>query len=159
MTRRLSVPEEDCPVALASAAIGDRWTLLVLRELFFGAHRFDQLVEGTGATPQMLSSRLKALEAGAIVERVAYSERPLRYDYRLTGRGRDLFPILYALRNWGERHCRIDAPDLAIHYTHRACGTDVGLESVCPGCGEALAYGSIKGVASDGRELKRSLSA
>ena len=99
MARRLSVPEEDCPVALASAAIGDRWTLLVLRELFFGAHRFDQMIEGTGATPQMLSSRLKALEAGAIIERVAYSERPLRHDYRLTERGRDLFPILYALRN------------------------------------------------------------
>lgn len=155
MARRLSVPVEDCPVSLASAAIGDRWTLLVLRELFFGAHRFDQFLEGTGATPQMLSSRLKALEAGGIVERTPYSKRPLRHEYRLTGRGCDLFPILYALRNWGERHCRSDAVEPAIRYTHRACGTDVGLETVCPGCGEELAYGSIRGVASDGRELRR----
>lgn len=157
MARRLAVPEEDCPVALALAAIGDRWTLLVLRELFFGAHRFDDLIDGTRATSQMLSSRLKALEASGIVERAPYSERPLRHDYRLTDRGRDLFPILYALRNWGERHCRADAPDFAIHYTHRACGSDVGLETVCPGCGEPLVYGSIRGVATDGRELKRSL--
>lgn len=153
MSRRLSVPEQDCPVALASAAIGDRWTLLVLRELFFGAHRFDQLLEGTGAAPQMLSSRLKALEADGIIKRSAYSTRPLRHDYRLTEAGRDLFPILYALRNWGERHRRNDADDFAIRYTHRACGTDVGLESICPGCGEALAYGSIRGVAADGRRL------
>src|ERR1700753_4255496 len=81
-----------CPVARSTAIIGDRWTLLIVRELFAGCSRFDEIQAQTGATAQMLSTRLKRLEADGMGERRAYRRRPARYEYVLAPMGSDSLP-------------------------------------------------------------------
>jgi hypothetical protein len=99
----------------------------------------------------MLADRLRFLEGEGIIARADSNAR--RSDYLLTGKGKDLFPVLYAMRNWGERWGGAGTP--AIRYIHRTCGQDVGLESTCPHCGEALAYGSIRGEPSAALQQER----
>src|SRR5690348_5133810 len=81
-----------CPVARAEMVVGDRWTVLVLRELFMRSHRFEEIQAQTGATPQMVAARLKKLEADGLVERRVYSKRPPRYEYHLTEKGEAFHP-------------------------------------------------------------------
>jgi len=134
---RLDVTSDTvCPVARSMDLVGDKWTILVLRELYMGATRFEEMQIQTTATPQMLTSRLKALKANGLVERRAYSEKPLRYEYHLTDKGWDFYPVIYALRAWGEKWCKNPDEGLAVHFVHRACGHDVGVASVCPHCGD-----------------------
>ena len=137
-----------CPIARALAVVGDRWTVLILRELFLGVKRFEEFQQQTGMSPHLLSTRLKRLEAEGIVVRRPYSERPVRHEYRLTDKGKDLFGVLYAMRGWAERWAYVDGETgggPAMRYIHRACGTDVGTAMVCPGCGAPLGYGDLKG--------------
>ncbi|CAB3768948.1 winged helix-turn-helix transcriptional regulator [Paraburkholderia humisilvae] len=124
-----------CPVARSLDIVGDRWTVLVLREMYMGASRFEELQIQTEATPQMLAGRLKALEADGMVERHPYSEKPLRYEYRLTEKARAFYPVIYALRQWGETWCKDASEGVAVGFVHRECGHDVGLGNVCPNCG------------------------
>jgi DNA-binding HxlR family transcriptional regulator len=120
-----------CPVARSQDVVGDRWSMLILRELFMGTGRFDDLQIQTEATPQMLATRLKKLEADAIVERHAYSERPLRFEYRLTEKGAALYPVILALRRWGETWCKTKEEGIAVGYLHKPCGKDPGLGPTC----------------------------
>ena len=90
MAIKKSSPETLCPISRAESVVGDRWTVLVLRELFMRSHRFDEIQAQTGGTPQMVAARLKSLEADGLVERRAYSERPLRHEYHLTEKGAGL---------------------------------------------------------------------
>lgn len=133
--------------------------LLILRDLFFGVHRFEAFQANTGLGPQILSARLKRMEAEGIVERRAYQQRPQRFEYWLTDKGKALFDILYAMRNWSEKWAyapgEIDDDGPAIRYIHRNCGADVGLSTTCPNCGEVLGYGSLKGTMSPGLEAER----
>jgi DNA-binding HxlR family transcriptional regulator len=145
MPKRTIIDTSDCPVAKSADVIGDRWTMLILRELFFGQRRFEQFEGRTGASPQMLADRLRHLAAKGIIVRETYQERPTRYQYALTDKGKDLFSVLYAMRNWAERWERAEDTPLAINYIHRACGHDVGLETSCPHCGDRLGYGDLKG--------------
>ena len=145
MPKRTIIDTSHCPVAMSADVIGDRWTLLILREMFFGQTRFEDLQSRTGASPQMTSGRLLQLSEKNVIERTPYQQKPLRYDYRLTDKGKDLFSVIYAMRNWAERWCREEGAPFAISYIHRACGQDVGLETTCPGCGEKLNYGDLKG--------------
>lgn len=134
-----SAPDEKadtvCPVARSMDVVGDRWTFLVLRELYMGATRFEEIQIQTQATPQMMASRLKALEADGMVERQPYSEKPLRYEYRLTDKGWAFYPVIYALRAWGETWRKEKDEEVAMHFVHRECGHDVGLANICPHCG------------------------
>lgn len=148
MPKRTVIDTSHCPVAKSADVLGDRWTLLILREMFFGRTRFDDFQSNTGATPQMLADRLRQLTDHEVVAREPYQQRPLRYQYELTEKGKDLFSVLYAMRNWAERWCRDEGTPVAIHYIHRACGQDVGLETTCPRCGEELGYGDLKGTVS-----------
>lgn len=148
MPRPTIIDTNICPIAKSADVMGDRWTLLILRELFFGATRFENIQVQTGAAPQMLTDRLRRLERDGVVCRTPYQQRPVRYGYNLTDKGKDLFSILYAMRNWAERWQRDEGAPLAISYIHRACGHDVGLEKVCPGCGKVLEYGDLKGTPS-----------
>lgn len=90
-----------CPVARAMSVIGDRWTMLIVRDCFLGLSRFDQFQESLGCTRHVLANRLKRLVDAGVLEKRAYSERPLRYDYVLTEKGRDFAPAMARLRNWG----------------------------------------------------------
>lgn len=148
MPRRADLSDTLCPVGRSAELLGDRAVLLILRELFFGRRRFEVIAANTGLGPQLVSARLKMLVSEGIAERRAYSERPVRHDYWLTDKGKALFDVLYAMRNWAERWAYAlgetgDEP--AIRYIHRACGVDVGTATVCPGCGSDLGYGDLKG--------------
>ena len=104
MAVKKNSPETLCPIARAEDIVGDRWTVLVLRELFMRNHRYDEIQVQTGGTPQMVAARLKSLEADGMLERRAYSERPPRYEYVPTARGEDFRMVLMALVAWGNRH-------------------------------------------------------
>ena len=130
--------ETQCTVARTAGITGDLWSLLVLRELFAGNHRFDELQAMTGATPQMLTSRLKRLEAAGLLERRPYSERPLRHEYHLTEKGADFFPVMMALRAWGETWLRLPGEDPSVEYTHRTCGQPAGFGPLCNHCGQPI---------------------
>jgi DNA-binding HxlR family transcriptional regulator len=135
-------PEQDsqtlCPVARAQQVVGDRWTVVILRELFMANYRFDELLAQTEATPQMLTARLKRLEGDGMIERRAYSTRPLRHEYLLTAKGRGFYPVLLALRAWGETWCKTRDEGVAVRFLHRPCGKDPGLGTTCQACGDVL---------------------
>ncbi|RDK11905.1 winged helix-turn-helix transcriptional regulator [Cupriavidus lacunae] len=135
MTQTQEDSQTACPVARSVEIVGDKWTILVLRELYMGATRFEEIQIQTEANPQMLASRLKALEADGMVERRAYNQRPLRYEYHLTKKGQAFYPVIYALRAWGETWCKQKGEGLAVRFVHRACGHDVGTASFCKHCG------------------------
>jgi DNA-binding HxlR family transcriptional regulator len=90
------------PRARAVGVVGDRWTVLILRELFMRIHRFEEIQAQTGATPQMIAARLKKLEADGLAKRCVYNKRPLRHEYHLTEKGEAFYPVILALRAWGE---------------------------------------------------------
>lgn len=97
--------EQNCPVARTLDLIGDRWTLLIIRDLFLGLTRFNQFIESSnGLPPKVLSSRLKKLQQHGLVERRIYNEHPLRAEYHLTEKGRSLLPIVKAIGQWGFDH-------------------------------------------------------
>ncbi|MDO9456716.1 helix-turn-helix domain-containing protein [Nocardioides sp.] len=103
------LPGRPCPAAAALELVGERWSLLVVRELSFGKTRFGDIVRGTGAPRDRVSARLRSLEEAGVVERTAYQDSPVRWDYRLTDAGRDLVPVLDALVTWGRRHAVAEA--------------------------------------------------
>ena len=138
-----------CPVGRASAVIGDRWTLVIMRELSMGNRRFDTLQAQTMASPQMLTNRLKRLESDGMLQRHAYSERPIRYEYHLTAKGEAFSSVLFALRSWGETWCKEPEEGLAVHYLHKACGREVGLGTVCEGCGAPFTVQDVSGELSE----------
>jgi DNA-binding HxlR family transcriptional regulator len=100
------IPRSVCPIANALDLLGDRWTLLVIRDLLFvGKRRFGEFLSSPESIPtNILSDRLRRLEEGGVVEKVPYQLRPPRYEYQLTAKGRDLFPVLRALIEWAARH-------------------------------------------------------
>ncbi|MGB3243881.1 MAG: helix-turn-helix domain-containing protein [Sulfitobacter sp.] len=95
---------EACPVARGLSVVGDRWTMLVVRECFFGIRRFDQMQERLGITRHVLADRLRKLEADGVLRREAYQQRPPRYEYLLTDSGKALYPLLVTLIDWANTH-------------------------------------------------------
>src|SRR3954462_9081356 len=97
---RATAPRE-CSIAAALDVIGEKWSLLVVRELFLGVRRFSDIAANTGAPRDILTTRLRRLEDVGVVERSEYPSRPPRYEYRLTRAGRDLLPVIMMLKQWG----------------------------------------------------------
>ena len=93
-----------CPVARAMSVIGDRWTLLIVRDCFLGKSRFEEFQKSLGMTRHVLADRLKRLVEAGVLERNAYQARPPRYAYELTEKGRDFAPALIGLKDWGKKH-------------------------------------------------------
>jgi DNA-binding HxlR family transcriptional regulator len=104
-----TLPGRPCPIAAAMETVGERWALLVVREIAMGADKFGEIVAGTGAPRDRIAARLKTLEAAGVIARTPYQQRPRRDAYALTAAGRDLLPILDALLVWGAAHAV--APD------------------------------------------------
>jgi DNA-binding HxlR family transcriptional regulator len=126
-----------CSVARALEAVGDRWTMLVIRDAFHGIRRFEEFQERLGVARNVLSDRLTRLVDDGILEKRLYQERPPRFEYRLTAKGVDLFPVLVSLMKWGDRH----APDAAgppVVITHRDCGGEIDERLLCDRCGEPI---------------------
>jgi len=114
-----------------------------------GNRRFDAIQVQTLASPQMLTNRLKRLEADGMIERHAYSDRPVRYEYRLTAKGEAFSSVLLALRSWGETWCKEPEEGLAVRQIHKACGQEVGLGTVCEGCGAPFTVEDVSGELSE----------
>lgn len=138
-----------CPVAQSTGLIGDRWSILIVRELLLGQTRFQDIQAQTGATSQMVAARLKRLEADGLVERQAYSQRPLRHEYRLTPKGVHLMPVILALRTWGERWLKPAGGPPATRMFHRACGSELDLDGQCPACGGVVPWAEMSGRPSE----------
>lgn len=129
--------EAPCSIARALGVVGERWTLLILREIFGGAARFDDLRGALGISRNVLSARLDGLVVDGVLEKVAYQDRPVRFEYRLTRKGRDLYPVLLSLLRWGDRWLTGDHPP-PLTLIHRGCGKAVTPEMACDHCGEPL---------------------
>jgi DNA-binding HxlR family transcriptional regulator len=124
-------------VTRAMDVIGDRWAVLIMRDAFQGARRFEEFIERTGATRATLANRLRALVEQGLLERVRYHASPLRYEYRLTRRGRDLFPVALAAWRWERRWApRVGGVPAQLRHTH--CGHATRPQLVCAACGGAL---------------------
>ncbi len=123
-----------CSVARALSVIGDRWTLLVLRDAFLGVRRFEDFQRDLGATRHRLADRLRKLVRHGVLTRVRYQDRPPRLEYRLTEKGRDLYPVVVSLTRWGDRWMagRAGPP---IELIHRGCGRTAMPALACPECG------------------------
>jgi DNA-binding HxlR family transcriptional regulator len=127
---------QDCSIARALEVVGERWTLLVLRESFYGTSRFDDFHGRLGIARNVLQARLELLIDEGILVRSRYMERPPRYEYKLTQAGLDLAPVLVALLQWGDRHRAPAGPPLEV--AHAACGGDINAALVCERCGEEV---------------------
>jgi len=120
------ISDSVCPIAQSLLIVGDRWTMLILRELAMGMHRFDELQAQTGMSSHLLTLRLKRLEHDGIIERRLYMERPPRYEYHTTPMGKELDPLLMMLRTWGRKwvgDCPEGEPAVAL--VHRASGIEL----------------------------------
>ena len=127
--------QELCSIARPISVLGERWTLIVLRQAFLGARRFDDFQSSLGISRSLLADRLGRLVTAGVLERRPYrSGQRTREEYRLTGKGRDLWPVLMALRAWGDRYMAPDGPFVV--YRHRGCDGVVDVEYACAGCGQ-----------------------
>jgi DNA-binding HxlR family transcriptional regulator len=141
----MAEPVLRCPIASALRVVGDRWTLLIVRDLLRGKRRFNELRQSVdGINPGILSTRLKLLERENIVRRELYSDHPPRAEYHLTRKGHELGLIVGALANWGEQY---DEADLTL--IDRDCGHGVELVYQCPTCQREAPRHRLRIVATD----------
>ncbi|MGP3923482.1 MULTISPECIES: winged helix-turn-helix transcriptional regulator [unclassified Streptomyces] len=123
-----------CSIADTLGVIGEKYSILVLREVFLGVRRFDAMTRNIGAPRDVLAARLRHLVEAGVLEKVPYSERPPRYEYRLTEAGQDLRPVLLTLMQWGDRHLSGRPPVVFEH----DCGADLEPLVVCRSCGREV---------------------
>jgi DNA-binding HxlR family transcriptional regulator len=135
--QRTRFGEMTCSIARTLDIVGEPWSPLILRNLFIGISRFDDLQRDLGISRKVLAERLKHLVEEEVLERRAYSERPPRHDYVLTGKGWELCDILLAITAWGDRWTAGDAGPPAL-LRHRSCGQLTHAELHCAQCGETL---------------------
>lgn len=128
---------EPCAVARSLAVIGDRWSLMILRDCFLGIRRFDTFQARLQISRTILRDRLNHLVAHGVLDRCQYETHPPRHEYRLSGRGKALQPVLLALAHWGNTYMSdANAPPTA--HTHRSCGRDFHPVTTCSECGEPI---------------------
>ncbi len=118
--QRTSFAHQQCPVARSLDCVGEWWSIVILRDAFHGLSRFEEFQESLGISSNMLSRRLKALVKSGLLQRRAYQQRPTRYAYLLTTRGRDFLPVILALLAWGNRH--LAAEGVAVEVRDRLTG-------------------------------------
>ena len=126
-----------CSVARTLDVLGDTWSILVLRDVLLGAHRFDPVQQHLGIARNVLAARLKRLVEHGLLEKRQYQVHPPRFEYHLTRKGLDLQPALVALMQWGDRYVA-DAGGGPVVLEHRACGRPIRLQTICEACGESV---------------------
>ncbi len=146
--RRKSFEEMNCSVAQTLEVVGEWWTMLIVRDCFLGVTRFDDFHQRLGISRNILTDRLEHLVARGVLVRVPYQEHPVRYDYRLTDKGRDLWLVLTALRQWGDTWEAADGPPIVIE--HKGCGHEATVVPTCSSCGEPLDARSVRAQAGPG---------
>jgi DNA-binding HxlR family transcriptional regulator len=135
--------EQVCSIARALEVLGERWTLLIVRDALLGLRRFDDFQHSLGVARNVLTDRLGRLVEAGVLERIPYQQRPPRHEYRLTAMGRELAVPLLGLMHWGDRHLAGPAgpPRLT---RHRGCGGELHAELVCATCGEAAGPAGVE---------------
>lgn len=126
-----------CTIARAADLVGDGWTLLVLREVYYGESRFDAFIGSLGIARSTLTDRLRKLVDAGLLERREYQTEPVRHEYALTESGREFFAVMAALKTWGDRW-QHQGKELPVTLVHDACGHELEAAVVCAHCGEAV---------------------
>ena len=142
IVQRKSFEGMNCSVAQCLEVVGEWWTMLIVRDAFLGVRRFDDFQSRLGISRNILTTRLATLVEAGVLERVPYRERPLRHEYRLTVKGRDLWPVLTTMREWGDRWAAPDGAPLEL--VHDACGEPMVLALTCNACGEPVDSSSVR---------------
>ena len=146
--QRTSFEGVNCSVAHCLDVVGEWWSLLIVRDAFLGVTRFDDFQARLGISRNILTQRLNRLVDNEILTRVRYQDHPPRSEYRLTSKGRDLWPVVTAMRQWGDRWAAPDGTPLQIRHT--ACGHVVTAVPACSHCGEPLDARSVTAVPGSG---------
>ena len=146
--QRTSFEDMNCSVAQCLEVVGEWWSLLILRDAFFGVTRFDDFQARLGISRSILNQRLTHLVDNGVLKRVPYEDRPPRSEYRLTDKGRDLWHVVTAMRQWGDRWAAPHGAPVTLR--HHVCGRIVKAVSVCSHCGEPLDARSVSAVPGPG---------
>lgn len=146
---KVSFAEMRCSLARSLDVIGDWWTLLVLRDIYLGVCRFDDIAEDLGISRNLLVTRLRSLLEAGIVTREPYRTRPVRHDYRLAPPGADLVPVILALTAWGDRWVQ-PREGQPIVFRHDACGCVLDARVTCSACGEPVAADGVSALPGPG---------
>lgn len=125
--------DQPCSIARSVSVIGDRWTLMILRDAFLGVRRFEAFQTRLGISRTIITERLKLLVNEGVLAKVPYQERPVRHEYRLTEKGLDLYPVVMAIVHWGDRHYAGQAGAPLLH-RHKTCGCDFAPVMTCSEC-------------------------
>ena len=145
------IGEENCSIARTLAVLGERWTLLILRQSFLGVKRFDELQRTLGIARNVLADRLQTLVGEGVLERRRYQDRPPRYEYRLTERGLDLHPVIFSLMKWGDKHAAPNGPPRLT--LHRGCGGEIDDYLTCSKCGARVTARQVEARPGPGLEV------
>jgi DNA-binding HxlR family transcriptional regulator len=129
--------DSECSLARAASLLGDSWSLLVLREVFLGNHRFETIQAQTGASSTTVANRLARLVDEGLLRRRPYQQNPLREEFHLSRKGADTWPVLVALMQWGDDWLREDSRK-PLKLRHQACGHQARLVTHCEACGETM---------------------
>jgi DNA-binding HxlR family transcriptional regulator len=140
---------QTCSVAGTLDVVGERWSLLIVRNVMLGLRRFDEIQENLGIARNVLQTRLTRLLDQGVLEKRLYQERPARYEYRLTEKGLDLWPTIVALMQWGDRYA-VPAGGPVVLLEHRGCGGAVDGHRVCEACGEKLSVRDVRATPGPG---------
>jgi DNA-binding HxlR family transcriptional regulator len=136
--------DQTCSIARTLEIVGERWTILILRNVLLEIRRFDQILNQLGVARNVLTDRLNRMVENGILERVPYQERPLRHEYRMTRKGLELAPVIFTLMEWGDRHLAgEDGPPLILE--HVGCGGHAVAQVVCEHCERKLEPGEVAG--------------
>jgi DNA-binding HxlR family transcriptional regulator len=132
-----SLDSEPCPIARTVAVVGDRWTLLLLRDCFLGIRRFAQFQERLHISRTIIAERLNSLVEEGFLRREPYQDNPVRHEYRLTPKGISLYPVLLSMAEWGNQHGGME-PQARLRFKHKRCGHNCKPALVCDACGEPI---------------------
>ncbi len=134
---------QSCSIAAALEVVGERWSLLIVRDVFLGLRRFDEIQASLGIARNVLQTRLTRLVRSGVLEKRLYQERPPRHEYRLTEKGLDLWPTVVALMQWGDQYAA-GAPGPPVLLEHRGCGGAVDEHRMCEACGARLSVRDVR---------------
>ncbi|WP_433654026.1 winged helix-turn-helix transcriptional regulator [Nocardia sp. CA-128927] len=146
--RRTSFEDMNCSLAQCLEVVGEWWTLLIVRDALFGVTRFDDFRDRLGIARNVLTQRLEHLVEHDILTREPYQDNPVRHDYRLTPKGRSLWLVVNAMRQWGDEWAAPDGPPLEV--VHKDCGRTAVIEPVCSHCGEHVTGSDLQAVLGPG---------
>ena len=133
---RSDYENQTCSVAATLEVVGERWSLLIIRDVILGLRRFDQIQADLGVARNVLQTRLSRLVDEGILEKRPYQQRPERFEYVLTEKGLDLWPVIVALLQWGDKYAAPNGPPIVLE--HKRCGGGVDEHRICGRCGARL---------------------